>query len=222
LFELLLGAELLVATPDGPEEEEIRVTGEELAFLFLEPGVLPVFTDIERLQDCQPAGCGYAAMAGETLFEIAADNDIARIVVNPVSPAPVPIERPDIEALGRGRLPVSGGEELIPEGTVLKVGRPAQPLPDDVAEAIRAALASEKRVVAAWLFLIKQQPNPPEHAIAIAFDEGVDAAARAAAIRAVVQDAGDRSVGARVVTFFPAGTASDQTGELFFEREPSV
>ena len=226
LFGLLLDAELLVATREGPVEEENRVAqeGDKLELLFLEPSVLPAFTDLDHLLECQPEGSGYAAMSGGALFELAAENDISRIEVNPASATHGSIERWEIETLARGRLPLGEGEsETVPAGTRLKVGTPSRQPSQEVLDAVREALGSEDRVASAWLFLFQTEPNPPEHAVAVEFDPEAKHDEIHEFMRKIVQRAGDQAEGVRDVLFVPFDgfleeLSSAGVGQLIFRR----
>jgi hypothetical protein len=101
LFQLLLRTELLVPAVEEPEEELVRMTeeGEELDLLYLEPGVMAVYIDVEHLLESVPEGCGYIGMSGHDLFRLAADNAVTRIEVNPASATRATIEGWEIEAL---------------------------------------------------------------------------------------------------------------------------
>ena len=113
LFRLLLEAELIVAAVEEPDEELIRTTeeGEELELLYLEPGVMAVYIDINHLLGRSPRAAASSECAGADLFRLAADNPVTRIEVNPASEARRTIERWEIEALARGRLPDGGPED---------------------------------------------------------------------------------------------------------------
>jgi SseB protein N-terminal domain/SseB protein C-terminal domain len=226
LFRMLLAGELFVAMPDGPEQEQTRVTGEgediPVVLLDSEAGpVLPVFTRVERMLEWKPEGCGYLATSGRTVFEMAEANAISNIEVNPASPTRGSIEHWEIEVLSRGRLPIQGREET-PAGARLKVGTPAAPPSDNVIQAVTAALASEPRARRAWLFLFQIESDPPEHAVAIEFDEGIDPQELDGLVREIVQRAGDRVSGVQDLIFVPVddflrGLAKSGTGELIFE-----
>ena len=224
LFEALLRTQLFAAMPDGPDEGETKVAGEdeELSLLLLDSPderVLPLFTSVDRMLEWKPEGSGYVASIGRDAFEMAATNDIARIEVNPGSATHGSIERHEIEALARGRLPIAGAE-VVPEGRTLKIGTPAAKPADAVMDAVRESLSREDGAVAAWLFLVQEEPNPPEHTIAVAFTPEADSNE---ALRRVAQRAGDRSSGARELVYVSfegrfRDLAARGIGELVFER----
>jgi hypothetical protein len=226
LLGLLLRAELFAPMPEGPEVEETRVAGEgeDLSLILLgspdEP-VLPLFTSIERMLEWEPEGCGYVAAKGRDTFEMAAMNGIARIDVNPASLTHGSIERHEIEALARGHLPTTRGE-VVPEGTVLRIGTPAEKPAEEALEAIRGAILEEEHAIRAWLFVVQEEPRPPELTVAVEF--GGDPGERESALDRIAQRAGDRSLAARELTFVPFDgpfrkLGARNLGEIVFERE---
>jgi hypothetical protein len=228
LYKRLLKTEVYVATPEAPEQETTRVTeeGETLPVVLVDSDdgpVLPVFTQVDRMLEWRPEGSGYIATAGRTVFRIAEMNRVVRILVNPASPTCGALERPEIEALARGRIPIPGGEAMQ-SGTTLRVGTAARPPADDVLAAVREALATEGRAVRAWLFLFQEGGNPPEHAVAVEFEGTTDDAALENALRQIVQRAGDRCKGVRELMFvrfdaFLRDRVSDGMGKRIFERD---
>lgn len=227
LFELLLSAELLFATAEGPEEERTEITtgDEEFTLLALpddQGRVWPVFTSETRMLDWRPEGCGYLGMDGRTLFETALANDVVRLEINPASAKRGFIERWEIEVLARGRLPLAG-QEVMPAGTQLKIGTATAMPPAEVIDTVVEAVAAEPSAVEARLFLVQQEPGPPERAVAVAFDEGLDEDARSELLDAIIQRAGERSAGARGLAYLPLdgpflAASRSGLGRLLFRR----
>jgi hypothetical protein len=105
----------------------------------------------------------------------------------------------------------------------MRIGRAAQPPPDDVVAAVRRAVAAEEHAVAAWLFLMQQGENAPEHVVGIAIAEGVTEDAERAAIRSIVEHAGAETPGARELLFIRVdddfqNDLADGAGDLVFAR----
>ncbi len=207
LYNALLRTTLVIATPTPPAEEGWRTTeeGDELVLTMLESDdgpALPVFTSVERLREYHSEGGGYVALPSRALFEMAVTAGAAILVVNPASATGGVIYRAELEALARGRSPLGGREtEAVPAGTLLRIGLPAEPPPDEVVEAVRRAVAAEERAVAAWLFLMKKGEDAPALAIGVAVAEGVGDDAGDAAVRAILD-----------------GFESSWAGELIFLR----
>lgn len=108
MLGLLLGTTLLVATPERPGSRHPHTLhgGEKLTLLTgTGPhGVtLPVFTDIAAMELWRPDGGGYVVLAARAVFELAAGNDIARIVIDPGSGVHGEVSRAEIEALAQGQ-----------------------------------------------------------------------------------------------------------------------
>jgi hypothetical protein len=226
LFQLLLDSTVIVATPDASTATGSRTAGvgEHMNIVTLhdeEGSVLPVFTTVDRLLEWRPQGSPYAALAARTVFEMAASNSTAKIVIDPGSPTWGTLTSFEIGSLARGRLPL-GTSEVVAEETQVKVGRPATGPADEVVEAVRAAMDAEPRSQRGWMFLLQEGRQRPELMIGVEFADGVDAEAGRAAMRAIVEGAGRRSAGARSLGFMTVTGSWRQTlqssGEEIFRR----
>jgi hypothetical protein len=207
LFQLLLDTRLVVATRQAAGEPGRRTVGagEHLDLLTLEGErgqgrVLPVFTSLETLLAWRPGGGGYLILPGRSLFELAAANDSGGIVIDPGSPTRGTIVRQELEALARGRVPLGTGE-VVAEPTGARIGPPAVPPPADAIEAVRAALDAEPLAVGGFVFLLQQGGTPPELCIGVELRPGVSGESERAAMRAIVEGAGNRSTAARSLAF---------------------
>lgn len=181
LFQLMLESTLVVLSPNTPGGSKTWTSHEgdriQLVTLSDDDGtVLPVFTSAAAILHVRPEGAGYVALAGSALFEMAANAGVAKIVFDPGSRTNGFITRSEIEALGRGRLPVGGGSEVVAAETAIRIGRPAVPPATEVLDAVRSALRDSPNVGRAWLTMIQQGENQPEVMVAIRFvmanDEG--------------------------------------------------
>jgi len=227
LFKALQNTTLVAATPRALTEECSWTAGEgdriDLVMLASDEGpVLPIFTGVDRLLEYQPDGGGYIALPSGALFEMASASGAVRIHINPGSATQGTIIRRELEALARGRMPL-GETEVVAQGTEVRIGRPAQTPPDEVVAAVGQAVASEERAVAAWLFLQQEGANAPELVIGIVLAEGVTGDAEGAAMRAIVEGAGDQSPGAQELLFMRIdqdlqNDLASGAGELIFAR----
>lgn len=227
LYRALLKATLVAATPGAPTEERSWVAGEgeQIGLVTLdgdEGPVVPIFTSVERLLEWQPSGSGYVALPGRAVFEMAAGTGIVALDVNPGSATRGMIVRSELEALARGRVPL-GETEVSAEKAEVRIGRAAQPPPDEVIDAVRRAVGAEEHAVAAWLYLMQQGANAPEHVVGVALAEGVTADAEQAAIRRIVENAGSESRGVEELLFIRVDEVfqrdlADGAGELIFAR----
>ena len=227
LFRAMLNTTLVAATPDAPTEERAWIAREgdqiDLVMLDTEDGpVLPVFTSVDRLLEWQPEGSGYVALPSRAFFEMVAASGAVRLDVNPGSTTRGTIERDELAALARGRMPL-GETEVVAAETEVRIGRPAEPPPDDVVAAVRRAVASEDRAVGAWIFLMQQGGSAPEHVVGVVLSAGMTADAERAAIRKIVEDAGGETPGARELVFMRVDEnfqrdLANGAGDLIFAR----
>lgn len=227
LFTALVNATLVAATPTAPTEERSWVAGEgeEVGLVTLdsdEGPVIPIFTSVERLLEWEPGGSGYVALPGPALFEMAAGTGTVALEVNPGSATRGTIVRSEFEALARGRIPV-GNTEVLAAGTEVRIGRAAQPPPDDVVAAVRRVVAAEERATEAWLYLMQQGADEPEHVVGIVLADGLPEDAERAAIRNIADHAGTESPGARELLFVGVDEEfrkdlADGAGDLVFAR----
>ncbi len=222
LYNALLNTTLVAETASAPAEEGSRTPdeGETITFVMVasdEGDVLPVFTSVDRLLEFRPQGTGYVALPSRALFEMAVASGTASLVVNPASATGGEIFRHELKALAQGRLPL-GETEVVPEGTDLRIGQPAQPPPDDVVVAVRRAVAAEERAVEAWLFLIQEGANASELAIGIVLAEGLEDDAGNEAMRAIADGAGADDLVFMRVDGGLRSTLANGAGDLIFER----
>jgi len=240
LFELLLGATLLAATPEASS----AATEQGLATTTGEDGpALPVFTRIEALRDWRPTGYSPVALTGRTLFETAARYKTAKIEVNPASVPRGWISRAEIEALAHGQVPLGPSgqpapahgsgpvEELGPTGQPgpapayePSVERPSVRPPEALIEAARRALAAQPHAVAGWLFATVPASGPAQLMVGVQLADGLDRETEHATMQAILEETWARSADADRLRFMVvAGNAFRKSlaggaGELIFER----
>jgi hypothetical protein len=226
LFELLLGATLLAATPDsnsaGAEPGLAMITGED-------GPTLPVFTRIEAMLAWRPTGYAPVALTGRTLFETAARYKTAKIEVNPASVPRGWISRAEIEALAHGRVPLgpsgqpaAGNEPASP--TELKLARATVRPPEALIEAARRALVAQPHALAGWIFETVQAAGPPQLMVGVELARGLDQTSVEETMQAIVEETWARSADAHRLKFMLVNgdafrnTLAGGAGELIFER----
>lgn len=205
LFTLLLGAKLIVSTPDSPLVESSWTAGPDetmkVAMLQDEDGVvLPVFTSVASLLEWRPQGGTYTALAATALLQMAMNVSAGKVVVDPASDPRGVLTGYEIATLASGRLPL-GGAEVAPAGTPVDIGAPSTPPPDEVVQAVRDALAAEPGAQAAWLYVQRQEGYEPEMVIGVELRDGIEGEAEQAAMRRIVDAAGARSAGVGALAF---------------------
>jgi type III secretion system (T3SS) SseB-like protein len=221
LFELLLGATLLAATPDSDSE------GAEggLAMIAGEDGpALPVFTRLEAMLAWRPSGYGPVPLTGRTLFETAARYKTAKIEVNPASVPRGWISRAEIESLAQGRVPLGPTEQPSARQSESRVAPPSFRPPDALIEAVRRALDVQADAVAGWLFARVPEGGPAQLMVGVELTRGLERASIEATMQAIVEETWARSADADRLRFMlvadPAfrETLASGAGELIFER----
>ena len=232
LFELLLRATLLAATPDSNSEGAER----GLAMIAGEDGpALPVFTRIEAMLAWRPTGYGPVALTGRTLFETAARYKTAKIEVNPASVPRGWISRAEIESLAQGRVPLgpSGQPAVSSESAAsnepaspseLKLARPTVLPPEALIEAARRALVAQPHTLAGWICETVPADGPPQLMVGVELARGLDQASVEETMQAIVEETWARSADAHRLKFmlltgdaFRKRLAAGD-GELIFER----
>lgn len=163
-YRELVGTVLLAATPDDPEVPGrwTLVARDVLSVVMEEDdaGLLtPLFTSPAALARWRPEGGCYVERDAAWHFGVAASNPSGRVVIDPGSPASVVLEPAEVAALADGRVPGAGGQVLL--------ATPLDPLPDDVAAAVRAALAAEPAVRSARLFLVDETGGGPQPVVLV-------------------------------------------------------
>ena len=232
LFELLLGATLLAATPDsssgGTEPGLATIAGED-------GPALPVFTRLEAMLAWRPTGYGPVALTGRTLFETAARYKTAKIEVNPASVPRGWISRAEIESLAQGRVPLgpsgqpaASNEPAPPKEpappTELRLTRPTVRPPEALIEAARRALVAQPHTLAGWICETGRADGPPQLMVGVELARGLDQASVEETMQAIVEETWARSADAHRLKFmlltgdaFRKRLAAGD-GELIFER----
>lgn len=198
LFQLLLESTVVVATQDaGPPGTRTMAQGEHLQLITAtddEGLVVPMFTSTDALLRWIPAGSPYIALPASALAEMVASGPPARIVVDPGSQTWGIITEHEVEALARGRLPVTDTAtsaagvqtEVVATETKVRIGQPAEGPPPEVVDALGAALAAQDAIDAGYLALMQVGEQEPEVVVGIHLLPATDSATGDAAVHAVM------------------------------------
>lgn len=227
LFRLLLATSLLAVTPDQPETPGswTAKAGDTLNLVTLadsEGTVLPLFTSAAAVTRWRPEGAGYVALPTKAIFEMAAANGTTKIALDLGSPTSGYLTRYEIEQLARGRLPL-GDSEVVAQASQVRIGKPATPPPTSALEALRIQLQAEPAAQRAWYFLMQQGTQHPEMFIAIQFAAALDPEQAQAAMRRVIDGAGQTDQAVRPLSFLVAddhwrSSMVPGSGQEFFAR----
>lgn len=206
LFQLLLDSTLIVPTPcpapDAPATWTAK-PGKHLALVTLQDSdgtVLPVFTSAAAVLAWRPGGVGILALPAQALLEMALAAGTGKIVINPGSPAYGYVTRYEIEALGRGRLPLGAAGDVVAQPAQVRIGIPLAPPSPAALDALRRALLAEPAAEQAWYFLMQQGTSQPELCVAVRLAHGVSGDAERRAMRTIIDQAAGESPDARTLT----------------------
>lgn len=210
MYEALLDADLIV--PVTGEADAIReADGDvdlDVPILTAADGrtALSVFSDEEALTRFEPDGMPYVAVGGRALFRLLAGEPPDLVLLNPAGPIGLELERDEIAALGRGRVPTAVADDDALEGTQLRIGTPdPDQVPVGLVPAIRDALAADPDLVEGYLLTVGSQDGEEDRiALGIAFSGEPDEDAIRAAFETVAEDLRDH-VGDRGIGMFPLG-----------------
>jgi len=118
---------------------------------------LLAFTDTESLMAWKQAGTHYLALPAASLFRLAQQHGVAVVALNPAGPVGGQVQRHEIEMLARGVSPAdaaTGGLSRVqwPQRTMLQVGPPAGPPPEELVQQWQRVLEHHPEVLAAYYF----------------------------------------------------------------------
>jgi hypothetical protein len=140
--------------------------------------VLPVFTDVRRLQKVVPDATGYSPMTVQRLCQVALWNDISIININPEQGPGGYLDRDEMAALAENRIP-----EMTPsDGTswnqpeFVPMGDSKLPSPetlDKILDTASSMLQNETTVEAAYLILSGSSGQDSQLTIALLFQNSV-------------------------------------------------
>lgn len=230
----LLDAELLLVTPDAPAEPGTAevVAVDVLSMVMADDGeghaVVPAFTGLDAALAWQPDGVVCAARPALELLRIAAADTEGMVGIDLGSPGELVLVPQEIAALAEGWVPgaeAAGDGDPTGGGGQILVATPTDPLPPQVADAVRAAVDAEPHVVRAALFLIEQPGRDDPRTVVITFAPDVDQALVVPEVMGrVVQAVAAGTDAAAGLTFVVAtpewGTTFDEGGIELFSRHP--
>ena len=171
------GRVLLVPTPDtGQEPRGPRVLAEteEVSFIVVQDedgrSVLPVFTSEEAFLRWKPEGSSYVGLPERVLVEILAGSDWHRMVVDGADEDALVITREAAREL------IGAAHYVVPGGSVLLIGQPAQAPPAGLIDAVRAACERRPAVAEGYLYqmAIVDRDEVPHLAIGLRLDSSLD------------------------------------------------
>ena len=148
--------------PPGPLTKVNPETGEHL---------LLVFTDQETMLRYKMAGFSYIDVPAAKLFErLSADGAPSLIVC--AADSHLPVSREEVRELAHGRIPPPQLKAIpnpIQNGARISFRELETKLPSSVREELRRALEPETDVKAVYVFLMRQDEQPPEFTAAVIF-----------------------------------------------------
>jgi len=189
LYKNLWTSTLILPTPESQpadDEDLEQFLGEDEALTFLtfedDAGgtVMIAFTDEDAALAWEPEGLPYIGLRGLDLLLIAAENEVAEIVLNPASPSAYRLSQRDILALAQQVMPNQSAEHSHAgaEGAMVLIGSPAEMPPNPWQEAFTAILSGYPSITAAYLFQLHVAPQGPRQVIGLALATGMAADAQ--------------------------------------------
>jgi hypothetical protein len=184
-----LQSTLILPTPESEDLEAVEepdFLGEDEALTFVtyenDAGgiVMIAFTDEDAALTWEPEGLPYIGLRGTDLLLIAAENDVAEIVVNPASTNSYRLDQGEIAALTKGESPTTqaGTASKLPRGMTVLVGPPEEDPPRSWQEALTGILKHYLSVEAAYLFQLHIPPEGGRNVIGLVLYEGMAADAQ--------------------------------------------
>lgn len=187
LYESLRRARLILpmaeresAPPGLQEEVNLLIERDEQG-----AKLLPAFTDLAALRAWNGACPQQAAIAGESLLELALDHEFAALLINPAGPVGGGLTRAEIQMLLEGLTPLEWSEDgttvqLGVDGEVA-VGAPQGESPGWLAPA-RAAIEARDEIATAYLFDLHARQGAPRRVVGLELRSPLGEEQRAALI----------------------------------------
>lgn len=177
-----LYAALLESTLILPTAESFVATGASLRLLAGEDQtgatVLFAFTDEDAVLKWAAEGADYVALRAPALFALAAQQQVAAVVINPAGPVGGRVPRHEFAPLAQGQLPGDGVEP-----TVLLSAPPPPPAPWRAA--LCALLAQQPAIAEAYMFQLHRGQAVSPVVVGVTFAPDAGAEAQDAVMRAV-------------------------------------
>jgi len=199
LYESLWTSTLILPTPesrpmDDKDLEQFLGEDEALTFMTFEDDaggiVMIAFTDEDAALAWEPEGLPYIGLRGLDLLLIAAENEVAEIVLNPGSANAYRLSQGDILALAQQRMPDQSTEHSRAgaESAMVLIGPPEEMPPEPWQEAFTAILSNCPSIASAYLFQLHIAPQGPRHVIGLALATGMAADAQDRVLTALLSE----------------------------------
>jgi hypothetical protein len=202
LYEALLESMLILPAPEPPDAEasetelEPLAEGEDVPLLIFEDDagdtLLIAFTDEDAALSWEPEGLPYVALRGFHLLMIAAQNDIAKLVLNPTSPDSQRFDREEILALAEGEsaLPGAAQAQSTPksQGMTVLISAPEEEPSKAWREALADLLTNYPSVETAYFFQLHMPPQGARHVLGLVLYEGMNPDAQERLMRSMVSE----------------------------------
>ena len=154
---------------------------------------LPAFTSLEALHRWSPDDATHVAQPAPAICEMAEQNGLGRVVIDPGSDPFGILGSRDIAAIARGRVIIGATTELVGDERRFTFEVPTDPLPPDAVAAVREILASTPAVVRAFVASARQGDAAPEVAVVLVPGADVAGEARDEITRSVATAAMERA-----------------------------
>jgi len=199
LYESLWTSTLILPTPEsrpvGDEDlEQFLAEDEALTFVTFEDDaegiVMIAFTDEDAALAWEPEGLPYIGLRGLDLLLIAAENEVAEIVLNPGSASAYRLSQEDILALAQRKTPSQSAEHSHAgaEGEMVLISPPEEMPPEAWREAFTLILSNYPSIASAYLFQLHIAPQGPRHVIGLALATGMAADAQDRVLTALLSE----------------------------------
>ena len=199
LYQSLWTSTLILPTPesrpmDNEDLEQFLGDDEALTFMTFEDDaggiVMIAFTDEDAALAWEPEGLPYIGLRGLDLLLIAAENEVAEILLNPGSTNAHRLSQGDILALAQRRMPDqnAGHGRAGAEGEMVLIGPPEEMPPGVWQEAFTAILSNYPSIASAYLFQLHIAPHGPRHVIGLALTAGMAADAQDRVLTALLSE----------------------------------
>jgi hypothetical protein len=199
LYQSLWKSTLILPTPenrpmDNEDLEQFLGEDEALTFMTFENDaggiVMIAFTDEDAALAWEPEGLPYIGLRGLDLLLIAAENEVAEIILNPGSPHAYRLSQGDILELAQRGIPSRSAEhgKAGAEGAMILIGPPEEMPPEAWQEAFTAILSNYPSIASAYLFQLHIAPQGPRHVIGLALAAGMAADAQDRVLTALLSE----------------------------------
>jgi type III secretion system (T3SS) SseB-like protein len=179
LYEAFLSSTLLVATDSEVGPSGTRVLGQEQTFNLLSgenssgDSMLYAFTDDDAAAAMLAPGTALLGFAAAEVFRVAVENR-SGILVNAAGPVRGELTHEEVATLASGNLPgIRRTDEVVTlsPGSRVTVGLPRTPPPAELVRQIKAVLAGDATIKAAFLYQLYTPGATPHPVVAAMADE---------------------------------------------------